>query len=280
MAQLPPLLEEIPDPPKKLFMRGAVPTTDVRFLAVVGSRTYSAYGRRVCEELIRGLRGYPVVIVSGLALGIDGIAHQAALDAGLTTVAVPGSGLDDRVLYPASHRSLARRILGSGGALVSEFEPMWRPRPESFPQRNRIMAGMSHAVLVIEATQRSGTLITSRLATEYNRDVLAVPGPVHAATSRGPHMLLKKGAALVETSMDILEALGIDPSSPETQLHSADLSDDERAVLALLTAPLPRQAVLEQLSLSTSQANVVLASLELKGVITERMGMVERVGAP
>jgi len=246
------------------------------FLAVVGSRTYSPYGKQVCEKLIAGLRGYPIVIVSGLALGIDGIAHQSALDAGLTTVAVPGSGLNEDVLYPATHRALARKILETNGALVSEFPHDARPRPYMFPQRNRIMAGMSHAVLVIEAEEKSGTLITSRLAVEYNRDVLAVPGPIHASTSKGPHMLLKRGAAMITESADILQALSIEEREQGQPTLPLDLSEDEHALLSHLAEPLPRDVLIQKSGLSATEANIMLSSLELRGAIEEHMGKVQR----
>lgn len=270
---IPDLLSEIPDAPRRLLIRGSFPDPAHMFLAVVGSRTYTPYGKQACEALIAGLSGYPIAIVSGLALGIDGIAHRAAIDAGLRTIAVPGSGLDDSVLYPASHRTLAADILAHNGALVSEFDPLWRPRPESFPQRNRIMAGMCHAVLVVEAEEKSGTLITSRLATEYNRDVLAVPGPIGSATSKGPHMLIKKGAALITRSEDILEALGIDPCAETHPRLPFDLSDDEGAIVSLLTEPLPRDELVRRCGKSVTEANILLSSLELKGVVEERMGL-------
>lgn len=273
---VPEILKEIADPPSRLFLRGTYPV-GMRYLAVVGSRTYTPYGRMTCESLISGLAGYPIVIVSGLALGIDGIAHEAALAAGLSTIAVPGSGLDDRVLYPAAHRPLAYRILAAGGALISEFEPMWRPRPESFPQRNRIMAGLSHAVLVIEAEERSGTLITARLALEYNRDVFAVPGPIHASTSKGPHLLLKRGACLITESADILHALGITKESKGQSVLAFDISPDERQVLELLHTPHARDELIVRIGKTASVANCILASLELKGLITETLGKVRRV---
>jgi DNA processing protein len=273
---IPPLLTEIADPPTELSLRGSFPTGDPRLLVVVGSRRYTPYGKQACERLIAGLRGYPVVIVSGLALGMDGIAHTAALDAGLTTLAVPGSGLADSVLYPATHRTLARDILEAGGGLISEFAPEFRATPYSFPQRNRIMAGLSHAVLVVEAEERSGTLITSRLATEYNRDVLAVPGPIHSTTAAGPHMLIKKGAALIEKSSDILEALGVDATTTANSPIPADLSPDEALVYTLLAMPKERQALIEESGLDVSRANVLLSSLEIKGLITERLGLLER----
>lgn len=274
---IPALLQEIPDAPTRLYIRGTYPPESLHFLAVVGSRAYTAYGKFACEFLIRGLAGYPVVIVSGLALGIDGIAHRTALDSGLLTVAVPGSGLDDSVLYPATHRTLACEIVESGGALISEFESNAKARPEYFPQRNRIMAGISHAILVIEAEERSGTLITSRLATEYNRDVLAVPGPIQSPTSKGPHMLLKRGAGYISEPEDILRALNIDPEVKDTETSPLNLSPDERAILALLTNPTSRDEVIRASEKSSTEANILLSSLELKGVIDERLGKIYRL---
>ncbi len=220
-GEFPALVREINDPPARLFVRGALPAADTKFLCVVGSRAYSRYGREVCETLIGALVREPqrrrtdgtsrIVIVSGLALGIDAIAHQAALDAGVPTIAWPGSGLDDHVLYPRAHQKLAQKILAAGGALLSEFSPDHRARPESFPQRNRLMAGASHAVLIIEAERQSGTMITARLATDYNRDVLAVPGSIFSRHTAGPHYLLSQGARLVASATDIIDALDLSP---------------------------------------------------------------------
>ncbi len=272
----PYLLRQIHDPPTTLRIRGTYPPSTYKFVAVVGSRRYTPYGKAACEKVIHELRGMPVVIVSGLALGIDGIAHKAALDAGLHTVAVPGSGLDERVLYPATHRKLARDILKAGGALVSEFAPMWKPRPESFPQRNRIMAGLSHAVLVVEATLRSGTLITARLAAEYNRDVMAIAGPIQSPTSKGPHMLIKRGAALVESGSDVLEVLDLHNDQQETAISTSDLSEKEIHVFNLLEQPLTRDEVREELQCDIVELNTLFASLELKGVIREHLGKMHR----
>src|SRR3989344_9676660 len=146
-------LREIPEPPASLEWRGSAPAWNQKFLCVVGARRFSAYGRECCRYLIRGLYGYPITIVSGLALGIDGIAHWSAIDAGLVTIAVPGSGLDEKTLYPASHQQLSRAIVEAGGTLLSEYPSNFRATPWSFPRRNRIMAGISHAVLVIEAEE-------------------------------------------------------------------------------------------------------------------------------
>lgn len=207
--EFPPLLHEIPDPPRSLTYRGALPSPDLKLLAVVGSRNHTPYGKHAVEHLVAGLAGYPVGIVSGMALGIDSLAHRAALAAGLYTLAVPGGGLEDDVLYPRSHVGLAQDILERGGGLLSEFEPSFRATTWSFPKRNRIVTGMSHATLLIEASEKSGTLISARLAADYNRDVLVVPGDIFSENSRGVHQFLKLGAIPVTSPEDILLALGI-----------------------------------------------------------------------
>jgi DNA processing protein len=267
------LLREIPDAPEKLYIRGVLPPEDMKFLCVVGSRKYTPYGKEACEKLITGLRGYPVVIVSGLALGIDSIAHRAALDAGLPTVAVPGSGLNEAVLYPRAHRDLAKTILERDGALLSEFEPDFEAAPHAFPQRNRIMAGLSHATLIVEAEERSGTLITARLAADYNRDVLTVPGSIFHKHTYGPHMLLRQGAALITKSEDILEALHLTTAEKEKKVYER-VSEDEKKVLELI--PLPRDELIRNLKLPVSQANVLLSSMELKGLIKESLGEIRK----
>lgn len=276
-SKIPAPLREIADPPKKLFLQGVLPDTEQSiFLCVVGSRKYTPYGKHACESLIAGLRRYPIVIVSGLALGMDSIAHEAALDAGLTTIAIPGSGLGADVLYPTSHRNLARRILRSGGALLSEFPIDFHATPYSFPQRNRIMAGISRAVLVIEAIKRSGTLITSRLATEYNRDVFAVPGSIFSENSSGPHMLIRLGATPITGSEDILEALGLEVRNKNTAAQQAD-SPQEQKILDELGAPKTRDALLSVLSLPPQELSAILSVMEIKGLIREYMGSIERV---
>ncbi len=274
LSDFPERLREIPEPPRQLYYRGELPHwNENKFLAVVGARKYSNYGKEACEKLIAGLRGYPITLVSGLALGIDSIAHKAALAAGLTTLAFPGSGLDWNVLYPASHLQLAKQIVKAGGALFSEFEPGFKATPYAFPQRNRIMAGVSHAVLVIEAEKKSGTMITSRLATEYNRDVFAVPGSVFSMNSEGPNFLLRQGATPITNSAEILDALGF--AAKETAVSERDYascSPIERILLELLKEPLPRDELIRQSSLSTSEANTTLSVLEIKGLIKETSG--------
>jgi DNA processing protein len=268
----PELLKQIPDPPKELRIVGELPKT-LKYLAVVGSRKYSDYGRAVCEKLISGLRGQPITIVSGLALGMDSIGHRAALEAGLKTIAVPGSGLSEKVMYPAAHRNLAKEIVKSGGALLSEFADDWRPRLESFPQRNRIIAGMSHATLVIEAELKSGTLITSKYATEYNRDVFTVPHSIFSKTSEGPHMLLRLGATPITQSSDIISALGLQSHEDLFQKRDySQCSSDEHEIIKLLDEPLSRNEIIRRLGKPVYAAQTILAAMEIKGLIEESLG--------
>lgn len=270
-----PLLE-IPHPPKTLYIRGVLPHPDFKRLCVVGSRKYTPYGKQVCEKLIEGLRGYPIVIVSGLALGIDSIAHESALKAGLPTIAVPGSGLGDNVLYPKSNTGLAFDILRHDGCLLSEFEEHTRAALYTFPQRNRIMAGLSDAVLIIEAEIKSGTLITARLATDYNRDVLTVPQNVFSSTSEGPMMLMRLGATPVATSTDILEALHIEIKNKEFKTKSlfVDLNEDEKLLVETLHSPLSRDEIISTTGWNMSRLAQVMTLLEIKGVIKESGGKV------
>ena len=259
------LLHEIPEPPKQLWYEGKLPPANLKLLAVVGSRHNTTYGRQVVEHMLDGLSGYPIGIVSGLALGIDGLAHEAALRNNLYTIAVPGSGLDRSVLYPARHKGLAERIIRSGGGLLSEFSPTTAAAPWTFPQRNRIMAGMSHATILIEAQEKSGTLITARMVADYNRELLAVPGSIFSKTSYGTHQFLKLGATLVTTPSDILEVLGIEEKvtdKPETKLTGT-----EERVISLLNEPKDRDTLIRLLILPISEANILLMTMEMQGYI-------------
>ena len=220
-------MTELPDPPKSLWVAGALPPASHKILCVVGARSYSPYGHEVCSTLIEGLRGYPITIVSGLALGIDTIAHESALSAELLTVAFPGSGLDPHVIYPARNRHLAERIVKAGGCLVSEFLPDMRAQEWTFPQRNRLMAGYAHAVLIIEGGRNSGTNITARLALDYNRTVCAVPGSIFSPLSYAPHELISQGAYPVTSSRDILNILGISENATDSDTQTNTPSIDE-----------------------------------------------------
>lgn len=272
--EFPPLLKELPDPPKKLFLAGNLPKEENKILCVVGSRKYTDYGKEVCEKLITELKGYPITIVSGLALGMDSVAHKLALINNLQTVAVPGSGLNPKNLYPSSHLHLAEEIIASGGGLISEFEPEFKATLWSFPQRNRIMAGISHAVLIIEAEIKSGTLITSRLATEYNREVMTVPGSIFSKNSQGPHMLIRLGATPVTSGEDILKVLGLETETKENLQEKLfnDLSPEEEKIVELLRNPMSRDDLIRESAMSASTVNMILTAMEIKGIITESMG--------
>ena len=272
VSAFPPLLSEIPDAPKQLYVRGELPSFEKKWLAVVGARALTPYGKQACEHLIRGLRGYPIVIVSGLAYGADACAHKNALEVGIPTVAVPGSGLDWSVMYPRANVSLAREIIARGGAHLSEFESHQKAADYTFPQRNRIMAGMCHATLVIEAKERSGSLITARLTTEYNRELLVVPGSIFSETSRGTHQFLKLGATPVTEPADILRALNLD-ATPAQPRERDQLSENEKRVLAVLATPCSREELIGSLALPVSEAGILLSTMEIKGLLTEEYGV-------
>ena len=274
----PALLREIPDPPERLWMRGSWPAKGSASLAVVGSRAATSYGKEALAKLIGGLAGYPISIVSGLALGIDGAAHRAALAAGLHTLAIPGSGLDESVLYPSAHRDLAEQILAAGGALLSEHDKMHHARAYDFPSRNRLMVGLSDAVLVIEAGARSGTLITARLTSEYNRELLCVPHRIGDPHGYGAHLFLRLGATLVSDSLHILEALKIPPRENAAERPAPeDLSDAEQVVYLLLKKPMPRDELIRAAGIPANDALTALVSLELRGVLKEEFGAWRRV---
>lgn len=303
----PPLLKEINDPPEQLYYAGQIPDYERKLLCVVGSRKYTGYGKEACEYMIRELAGYPITIVSGLALGIDSIAHRAALKNNLPTIAVPGSGLDPQALHPQTHVQLAEEIVQRGGTLISEMEPEQKASLLmhdvkhkqvffSFPRRNRIMAGMCHAILVVEAELKSGTLITSKLATEYNREVLTIPGSIFSPHSDGPHMLLRLGATPIRSADDILEALNIgkleldfkDGKPTPNPLPKGgggkkyeNCSERELLIIEILKEPLPRNELLRLAQTSyqipVGEAQTLLSLLELKGLTEEVMGEIRLV---
>lgn len=274
--EYPPLLRQISQLPKTLNMAGIMPPQESKYLCIVGSRKNSNYGKEACVKLVQGLKGYPIVIVSGLANGIDSIAHQAALDAGLKTISFPGSGLSLATLYPAERRQLALDIIQNGGALISPFTNSQEGTKWTFPNRNRLMAGCSHATLIIEAAKKSGTLITADFATKMDRDVLAVPGSIFSELSYGPHMLIRRGATPVTSSADILQALGFQvirkdgmnealPNFSEMQLN-----EDQRNIVGLLkTQPLNFTELIEKTGLTTPRLNTIISELELLSVITQ-----------
>jgi len=278
--EFPSLIGEMPkkDIPKSLYLRGTMPPQDFKMLCVVGSRACTPYGRRQTAKLIVGLAQYPVAIVSGLALGIDGEALKAALDVGLPAVAVLPSSVDDASIYPTTNRPLAQRILARGGALISETKGPHKAAIHDFPKRDRLMAGMAHATLVIEAGEKSGTLITARLALDYNRELLAIPHELEKPSGEGANRLLREGAVLVRNADDILQALGLKPHERPVQATlPTDLTEPERAVLEALEYPLVRDELIEASELSAQDAGIALTSLLIRGLIAERLGKIERV---
>ena len=276
--EFPTLLREIPDAPTLLYMRGTMPSYGLKYLCVVGSRACSPYGRRVCASLVAGLASYPIAIVSGLALGIDGEALKAALDVGLPAVAILPSSVDDASLYPSTNRALAQRILARGGVLISETKGPHKAAIYDFPKRDRIMAAMAHASLIIEAGEKSGTLITARLALDYNREVLAVPHELGKETGKGVNRLIREGATLVRTSDDILLALGFEPKvDPLQGTLPTDLTPAEVKIMEALTEAKVKDELIEEAELSAQEASIALSSLLIRGLIVERMGKVERI---
>lgn len=266
-GEYPRLLEEIHDPPAPMFASGRrlepSPT-----IAVVGTRTPSRYGLEVSAWLGRELAAAGAAVISGLARGIDAAAHRGALEAGGATVAVLGCGLD--ICYPVRNAALYRAI-AEAGTLVSEYPAGTRPLAHHFPARNRIIAGMSLGVVIVEGRQTGGAMITARLAAEFGREVFAVAGPVHSLASEGPHALIRDGARLVTSAEDVLEDLGFTP--PLRRGDEIELPPDERAVLSVLGAePLLLDRVARSLRMPASAAASVLARLELKGAVARHPG--------
>ncbi|MDE1975149.1 MAG: DNA-protecting protein DprA [Patescibacteria group bacterium] len=270
-AEYPENLQNIHRPPKRLWMRGKWPDLKThRFLCVIGSRVNSSYGAEAVKKLISGLKGYPISVVSGLAIGIDSLAHEAALDAGLHCVGFPGSGLDWSVLYPKSRHRLARRIIETDGALLSEWEPMFPFTEWTFAARNRLMAGLAQATLIIEGREGSGTLKTAEYVASYGRDQLIVPGSIFSDLSYGPHMLYRDGATPITNSVELLGALGfIAPPSgaiPDERFQSLD--DTSKKIISFIRrGETSCDLLLEELNVRYSELSVKLSELEMDGLI-------------
>ncbi len=273
-AEYPPLLRQISDPPVALFVRGTFPDPIMPTLAIVGTRSCTSYGRRVTRELAQDLAMSGLTIVSGLALGIDAIAHDAALDAGGGCIAVLGSGPDDASLYPRSNLRLAHRIITTGGAVVSEFSPGTESFKHHFPLRNRIIAGLSRTVLVTEAALGSGSLITAHLATSYNRDVYAVPGSILCPQSSGTNHLISQGAMLATEARDILAEFHSPVSSHIPSQRISELEENERRIMEALDEPCHVNDLARMLRCGIRDLQRRLTVLEIKGFIETQSGQI------
>lgn len=261
----PPLLKEIHNPPKKLYVRGKLP--EGLSLAVVGTRLPSAYGKQVTGQLVKPLARAGIIIVSGLAYGIDSLAHKATLEAGGKTVAVLGTGVDEQSLYPRAHLKLARKIIETDGAVISEYPEGTPGHRGHFPARNRIISGLSRGVVIVEAKKRSGALNTATHAAEQNRDVFAVPGPITAPTSATPNRLIKQGAEPLLDAQDILDFYSIE-TQQKTEEKTFTLSAEEQTVLDTLSSErLHKDELGRTANIPAAKLAVVLTELEMKGAV-------------
>lgn len=280
--QYPPLLKEVYGPPQKLYVRGNVEILrQANLLAVVGSRRANLYGKQACETLLPPLVRAGVILVSGLAHGIDSLAHRACVNEKRPTIAVLGSGADDESMYPESNRKLAREILEYGGAIISEYPPGTSARPGRFPIRNRIIVGLCRAVLVVQAAKKSGSLITARLALESNRDVYAVPGPITNDVAAGVNQLIKEGATPVTEARDLLQIFGLTPAVSIDIQPSLILSGPQQKIMKKISEiPLHIDSLVDHTKLSPEEVALTLIQLELDGYIENIGGMkyVRKIG--
>jgi DNA processing protein len=263
----PKLLKEIRDAPAVIYYRGELNSSEQCF-AIVGTRRFSPYGKQVALEMTGDLAEAGLTIVSGLAPGIDTFAHLATVERKKRTIAVLGTGLDEKSIYPHSNLKLAQRILETGGCLISEYPPGTRGTQFTFPQRNRIISGLSLGILVVEAKERSGALITAEWARKQKRKIFAVPGPIHSLNSRGCHYLIKQGAKLVENTNDILKELNLSlPRATFGYSLTGKTSEENLILEALKEGPLYIDKIIEKTKLKASEVASTLAILEIKGKV-------------
>lgn len=278
----PRTLHEIPQPPKQLRISGIEPDWNFKRLCVVGSRKYSEYGEKVCRKIISELAGYPISIVSGLAYGIDTIAHETALENKIHTIAIPGSGLASDSIYPRANYNLANEILDQGGCLISEFDDELRAAPWTFPNRNRIMVGITDATLIIECSEKSGTMITTSLTLEYDHELMSIPGSIFDDNSSGTNKLIKSGANVIRNGRDILEFFGFKENTELAEQKILErLDSTTRAVFHFLKSPKTHDELFQNFSnpkndsikkITMAQINESLSLLEINGLITQIEG--------
>lgn len=267
-AAYPGRLAEIYDPPPILYYKGRLEANEFN-LAVVGSRRFSAYGRQATEKIVSELTRAGLTITSGLAFGIDALAHEAALSAGGRTIAVLGAGLNRQNIYPAANRYLAEKIINEGGLILSEFPLGTPPLRHHFPRRNRLISGLSLGTLVIEAGEKSGALITAKFALEQNREVFALPGSIYSPLSYGTNRLIKQGAMVVTAAADIIEALDLSQASAYIENKKIiPESDEEKKILSFLNfEPLHVDELVRLTGLNAAILNGALVMMEMKGMV-------------
>lgn len=267
----PRMLREVPTPPSVLYYKGTLLEDDLKAIAMVGTRRCTSYGRQVAATMAEELARAGVTVVSGLALGIDGQAHRGALAGGGRTIAVLGSGVD--LIYPSSHRDLAAQIV-ENGAVLSDYPPGTKPDARNFPPRNRIIAGLSKGIVVIEAPKRSGALITVDFAADYGRDVFCVPGNVQSEYSAGCHAVIRDGGRLVTCAADVLDDLGMAvPKAGAAKQQTFPMTDEERHLFNYIRwEPQHVDELAAAANLTAAQAGALLTLLELKGAVRDAGG--------
>jgi DNA processing protein len=287
--EYPKLLLETDDPPPILFYQGDISIVNQinNFLAIIGSRNNTTYGEKIILEIIPTLIQYNFIITSGLAFGIDALAHKQTLIAGGKTIAVLGSGLQKKYIYPRRNRELAQQIIIQGGLIVSEFLPDSPAQKSNFPRRNRIISGLSQAILIIEAEKKSGSLITASHALDQNRDILAIPGNIFSSSSIGTNDLIKKGAKLITNINDILENFKLEPNLKNDKLNSLQQTkyqprnETENQILSLIYqthlkgSHISTNEIIKKTKLDTSKINSTLSILEISGAIKNHDGFFE-----
>ncbi|MBI3573348.1 MAG: DNA-protecting protein DprA [Candidatus Kerfeldbacteria bacterium] len=265
--EYPSILQQISKPPPLLYVRGQISSLSRPALAVVGTRQPSPYGQTVISRFVQPIAAAGVTIISGLALGIDTFAHQAALNAHQPTIAVLGSGID--VIYPWANRGLADQIVAQGGAIISEFPLGAEPLHYHFPQRNRVIAGLARATLLVEAGEKSGALITAKFALDANRDVLAVPGPITSPASVGVNSWLKLGAQAVTSAEDILQLYHLQPGQQTRLPEQPTAEPNEGLVLQHLSfEPIHIDMLAEKIGKSVGETGALMTIMEMKGLVT------------
>ena len=271
--EYPELLKEIPDAPKVLWYQGSLPAASAKCIAVVGTRRPSDYGQQVTLKIAGELADAGLVIVSGLAPGIDTFAHKICVEKGAPTIAVLGTGLDEKSVYPQSNLALSKEIIKTGGCLISELPPGTHGSMYSFPKRNRIISALSLGILVVEAKEKSGSLITATYAKKQKKKLFAIPGPIYSLNSRGPNKLIKEGAILTESADSILQELKVAPAKKQQVLVGEN--ETEQTILNVLQEEaLYIDAIIKKSNLSPSIIATSLALMEISGKIRNLGGNV------